>query len=211
MGLERIYLARHGQSESNRERRLCGQLDPALSALGLEQSRQLARVLAEVPLRAIFTSTLQRTAQMAAPTALARGLQAVAIDGLKELSLGALEGRFRDERDPEAQALWRRRKADPARFRASGGESFQDLEARALAALDRILASEPSGAALIVGHRESNRALLTGLLGWSAERVLEAKLRNHFVYDIDVAARAVVRTISLRDEDRGRAYPGFRT
>ena len=211
MGFDRIYLARHGQSESNLERRLCGQLDPALSPLGLEQSRQLARVLADVPLGAIFTSTLKRTAQMAEPTALARGLPALALAGLRELSLGALEGRFRDARDPEAQALWRRRKADPARFRAPGGEFFHELEARVLAALGEILASAPAGAALIVGHRESNRALLKGLLGWSTERALEAKLRNHFVYDIDVAARAVVRTISLRDEDCGRAYPGFRT
>lgn len=211
MGFDHIYLARHGQSESNLERRLCGQRDPALSALGLEQSRQLARVLADVPLRAIFTSTLKRTVQTAEPTALACGLPTLALAGLKELSLGVLEGRFRDERDPEAQALWRRRKADPARFCAPGGESFQDLEARVLAALGEILAGAPAGAALIVGHRESNRALLKGLLGWSTERVLEAKLRNHFVYDIDVGAGAVVRTISLREEDCGRAYPGFRT
>lgn len=211
MGLERIYLARHGQSESNSERRLCGQLDPALSALGVEQSWQLARVLAEVPLRAIFTSTLQRTAQTAAPIARARGLLPVALAGLKELSLGTLEGRFRDGRDPEAQALWQQRKADPARFRAPGGESFQELEARVLAALDQLLDSAPSGAALIVGHRESNRALLKGLLGWSTERVLTAKLRNYFVYDIDVAARTVVRTISLRGEDSERVYDGFRT
>ena len=211
MGLERIYLARHGQSESNSERRLCGQLDPALSALGVEQSRQLARVLAELPLRAIFTSTLQRTAQTAAPIARARGLPPVALAGLKELSLGTLEGRFRDARDPEAQALWQQRKADPARFRAPGGESFQELVARVLAALDQLLDSAPSGAALIVGHRESNRALLKGLLGWSTERVLTAKLRNYFVYDIDVATRTVVRTISLHGQDSGRVYDGFRT
>ena len=211
MGLERIYLARHGQSETNLERRLCGQLDPALSPLGIEQSRQLARVLADVPLRAIFTSTLQRTVQMAAPIARARGVASVALAGLNELALGVLQGRFRDERDPEAQALWQQRKADPAGFRAPGGESFQELEARVLAALDQMLESAPSGAALIIGHRESNRALLKGLLGWSTERVLQAKLRNHFVYDIDVAARTVVRTISLREEDAGQAYDGFRT
>ena len=130
---------------------------------------------------------------------------------MKELSLGTLEGRFRDERDPEAQALWQQRKADSARFRAPGGESFQELEARVLAALDQMLDSAPSGAALIVGHRESNRALLKGLLGWSTERVLTAKLRNYFVYDIDVAARTVVRTISLRGGDSERVYDGFRT
>lgn len=211
MGLERIYLARHGQSETNLERRLCGQLDPALSPLGVEQSRQLAHILADVPLRAIFTSRLQRTVQMAAPIARARGVAPVALAGLNELALGVLQGRFRDERDPEAQALWRERKADPARFRAPGGESFQELEARVLAALGQMLESASSGAALIIGHRESNRALLKGLLGWSTERVLQAKLRNYFVYDIDVAARTPVRTISLREEDAGQAYDGFRT
>lgn len=107
MAVERIYLARHGQSESNRERRLCGQQDPALSEVGLQQSHQLACVLADVPLAAVFSSK--------------------------------------------------------------------------------------------------------GLLGWSTERVLKEKLRNHFVYEIDVAARAVLRTVSLREEDAGAVYDGFRT
>ena len=74
-----------------------------------------------------------------------------------------------------------------------------------------MLGSAPAGAALIVGHRETNRALLKGLLGWSTERVLKEKLRNHFVYEIDVAARAVLRTVSLREEDAGAVYDGFRT
>lgn len=211
MPFERIYLARHGQSESNRERRLCGQLDPPLSALGLQQGRALARVLTEVPVDAIFTSTLRRTAQMAAPIAAARGLAVTPLPGLKELSLGALEGRYRDQRDPEAQALWQQRKADPARFRPPGGETFAELAARALAALEALQARSAGGAALIVGHRETNRALLAGLLGWSTERVLQEKLRNHLVYDIDVAARTVVRTISLREEDAGAVFDGYRT
>lgn len=211
MALERIYLARHGQSESNRQRRLCGQQDPALSEEGVRQSHQLARVLADVPLAAIFSSPLQRTVQTAAPTARTHGVPVTALPGFAELSLGALEGRFRDERDPEAQALWRQRKADPARFRPPGGETFDELAARALAALERVLDGVPAGAALIVGHRETNRALLQGLLGWSTERVLQQKLRNHFVYEIDVGARAVLRTLSLREEDAGAAFEGFRT
>lgn len=210
MTVERIYLARHGQSESNRERRLCGQQDPALTAEGVRQSHALAQALAGVPLAAIYCSPLRRTAQTAAPVAQAQGIAVTALPGLAELSLGALEGRFRDERDPEAQALWQQRKADPARFRPPGGETFAELEARALAALDGMLGAA-AGAALIVGHRETNRALLKGLLGWSTERVLREKLRNHFVYEIDVAARAVRRTLSLRDEDAGAAFDGYRT
>jgi hypothetical protein len=41
--------------------------------------------------------------------------------------------------------------------------------------------------------------------------VLRVKLRNHFLYDIDVAARTVVRTFSLREEDAGAVFEGYRT
>jgi broad specificity phosphatase PhoE len=212
---DRIYLARHGQSETNRERRLCGQLDPALTEVGVVQSRQLARVLAEVPLAAVFASGLRRTQQMAAPVAAARALAVTVVPEFNELSLGALEGRFRDERDPEAQALWQQRKAAPAVFRAPGGETFAELEARVLPALAALLHAG-AGSALIVGHRETNRALLKGLLGWPTGRVLGEKLRNHIVYEIDVsspetAARRVLRTISLREEDDGASWEGYRT
>jgi broad specificity phosphatase PhoE len=168
-------------------------------------------VLAQLPLDAIFTSTLRRTVQMASPLADARGLPLTALPGLKELCLGALEGRFRDERDPECQALWQQRKADPARFRPPGGETFAEMHERVLAALGALQARGAGGAALIVGHRETNRALLAGLLGWSTEQVLRVKLRNHFLYDIDVAARTVVRTFSLREEDAGAVFEGYRT
>lgn len=215
MPLDRIYLARHGQSETNRERRLCGQLDPALTAVGLAQAAALARLLAGVPLAAVFTSGLQRTQQMAAPVAAARGLPITALTAFNELSLGELEGRFRDQRDPAAQALWQQRKAAPALFRPPGGETFAELEARVLPALATLLQAG-AGSALIVGHRETNRALLKGLLGWPTERVLGEKLRNHLVYEIDVRAtdayaRRVLRTISLREEDAGASWEGYRT
>jgi broad specificity phosphatase PhoE len=216
MPFARIVLARHGQSEFNRERRLCGQMDPPLSALGVQQSHHLARALAAMPLAAIFTSRLQRTQQSAAPVAQAHGLAVTVLPALDELSLGVLEGRFRDQRDPPAQALWQQRKASPASFRADGGESFAQLEARVLPALQALLAgaapvAAEGGVALIVGHRETNRALLKGLLGWPTGRVLGEKLRNHLVYEIDPGARRVLRTISLRADDAGASWDGFRT
>ena len=215
MPFDRIYLARHGQSETNRERRLCGQLDPALTEDGLAQAAALARLLAGVSLAAVFTSGLRRTQQMAAPLAAARKLPVTVLAAFNEMSLGALEGRFRDERDPQAQALWQQRKAAPAAFRAPGGETFAELEARVLPALAALLQAG-QGSALIVGHRETNRALLKGLLGWTTERVLGEKLRNHLVYEIDVGApdahaRRVLRTISLREEDAGASWEGYRT
>jgi broad specificity phosphatase PhoE len=73
-----IYLARHGKSEMNNQRLVTGQLNPALSDKGIAQSEALARLLQHEPLRAIYTSALERTAQTAAPTARMHGLTPVA-------------------------------------------------------------------------------------------------------------------------------------
>ena len=86
-----IFLVRHGQSEWNNQGRITGQLNPGLSAKGVEQSEALAQCLlgegfgghdfggtdvagpflAGQSLAAIYTSALLRTAQTAQPTATA--------------------------------------------------------------------------------------------------------------------------------------------
>lgn len=44
-----IFLARHGQSESNLEERISGQADPNLTEKGLRQAQRLAEVLRGIP------------------------------------------------------------------------------------------------------------------------------------------------------------------
>ncbi|MEQ1806185.1 MAG: histidine phosphatase family protein, partial [Burkholderiaceae bacterium] len=134
-----IFLARHGQSESNNQKLITGQLDVHLSERGREQSESLARCLADEPLAAIYTSALVRTVETAQPTASAKQLAIVSLPALNEIHLGVLQGRHRDERDTQAQMLWAQWQADLWNYRVPGGETFTELAQRAGQALEDIL------------------------------------------------------------------------
>jgi broad specificity phosphatase PhoE len=205
-----LYLARHGQSEWNHQSRITGQTDIGLSPQGVAQSDSLAQCLTVVPLRAIYASALQRTISTAQPTAEAQGLGIVSLPGLNEIHLGELQGRFRDERDPDAQALWAQWQADPWNFCVPGGERFADFAQRVHDALQRILQQHAGQEVLVVGHRATNRVLLGHLLGWPIERWGDLQQRHKFCYRLRLgAAQPQVDSFVLSGSQAGTCSPGL--
>jgi broad specificity phosphatase PhoE len=207
-----LYLARHGQSEWNNLGRVTGQLDPGLSATGHEQSAGLALCLKDESLDAIYSSALKRTLATAAPTAAASGLPVVPLAALNEIHAGDLQGRFRDERDAEAQALWAQWKADLWGAGLPGGERFDEFALRVGAALQAILRRHEGQRVLVVGHSATNRVVLGTLLGWPRERWSELRPRNKYLYRLTLgAAEPEVATYTLGGSKTGRCEPGFIT
>src|SRR6266540_1828092 len=86
----RIYVARHGQTDWNVERRLQGATDVPLNEAGRRQAADLAARLAGVPLDRIYSSALKRSRETA--EALRGRAPIEALAGLNEQSLGAFEG-----------------------------------------------------------------------------------------------------------------------
>jgi broad specificity phosphatase PhoE len=207
--LTTIFLARHGQSESNHQSLITGQLDAGLSARGREQSEALAHCLTGESIAAIYTSALRRTVDTAQPTAAAKQLPIVSLPELNEIHLGVLQGRYRDERDPQAQALWAQWQADLWNFRVPGGETFEELAHRAGQALDELLRRHCGQSLLIVGHRATNRVLLGMLLGWPRKRWAEIRLRNKFFYAVRPGAPPDVTTIALSGSKAGVRQAGL--
>jgi broad specificity phosphatase PhoE len=207
-----LYLARHGQSEWNNVGRVTGQLDPGLSATGHEQSEGLALCLKDESLDAIYSSALRRTLATAAPTAAASGLPVVQLTALNEIHAGDLQGRFRDERDAEAQALWAQWKADLWGACLPGGERFDEFALRIGAALQTILHRHEGQRVLVVGHSATNRVVLGTLLGWPRERWHELRPRNKYLYRLTLGgAEPEVATYTLGGSKTGRCEPGFVT
>ena len=204
-----VFLARHGQSENNNQGLITGQLDVGLSPKGEGQAQALAQCLRGESLAAIYTSTLKRTVQTAQPTADALGLPIVPLPGLAEIHMGQLEGRFRDERDPEAQALWAQWQADLWHYQVPGGEGFTAFAERVGATLQDLLARHAGQKVLIVGHRATNRVLLGMLLGWPRERWEELRLRNKFFYRVQPGDTPAIATYTLSGSKTGRCEDGF--
>jgi len=204
-----LFVARHGQSEWNHQGRITGQLDIGLSPEGRQQGEAIARCLADEPLDAIVTSALQRTIATAQPTASAKGLPIATLAALNEIHLGVLQGRLRDERDPEAQALWAAWQADMWGHRVPGGERFDEFAARVEGALASILREHRGRRVLVVGHRATNRVLLGILLGWPRERWPQIRLGNKRFYRIAPGTPAQVTTYWVGGEKAGASRAGF--
>jgi alpha-ribazole phosphatase len=159
------YLARHGRIEPpGAPKRFIGQVDPPLSAQGIEQARRLGRILGGVALTAIFCSDLQRSLKTAEIVAAGQAIRPQARRDLREIGLGEWEGLTFDEVRRRYPREFQERGQNIAEYRPPGGESFADCSRRAVSAFEEILAST-RGNVLIVGHAGVNRAILCHALG----------------------------------------------
>lgn len=180
----RIYLARHGQTDWNAERRLQGHTDIELNETGRRQAAELAARLDGVELDAIYSSQLRRSRDTA--QVVAGGRKVVSLAELNEQMLGEFEGAYLDGRDSEAVTEFERRSADP-NDTMSGGESIEQHLARVSSALEQIRGRHPSGRILIVGHGGTNAQILRALLGLSFEEAGGISQANSELYLIELS------------------------
>lgn len=179
----RIYVARHGQTEWNAVGRMQGSADIPLNENGRRQARQLADRLAGIPFDAIYSSTLQRSAQTAEAFRGRAPIQALA--GLNEQSVGGFTGMTQDERDRARREAFERRHQDPDDT-LDGGESANHHFARVDAAVKDIRARHPVGNVLIVGHGGTNVHVLRSVMGLTAEQADAIDQANDEVYMVEL-------------------------
>ena len=104
-----ILLARHGETDWNREGRFQGWADPPLNATGCAQAVELSVELMAEDLAAVYSSPLRRAYETAEVVAASRGLEPVTVDALREVDVGSWSGLTRAEielRFPDQYAKW---------------------------------------------------------------------------------------------------------
>jgi broad specificity phosphatase PhoE len=159
-----IWLARHGETAYNAERRFQGQGAVPLSERGLEQARELAQAAEQHAFAALWSSPLPRARQTAEVVAERLRLEIREEPRLMETDAGDWTDRpFAEVEadDPERFAGFIA--GDPA-FAFPGGESFAEQQERVVAALEDIRAAGPLPA-LVVCHRNSIRLALERVQG----------------------------------------------
>jgi broad specificity phosphatase PhoE len=143
-----ILLARHGETDWNREGRWQGWADPPLNETGRTQARALARQLRDTPFDAVYASDLRRAHETAEIVAKPHGVPVVADPGLREIDVGSWSGLTRAEL--------------AARFPNGDrpdGETREQHADRVLAAVARIAREHPGARILLVTHGGTMRAL----------------------------------------------------
>ena len=152
-----FLLARHGQTDWNRDARFQGHADPPLNERGSERVRALARPLADEQLAAIYSSNLRRASETAKIVAQTLRTTYEARRDLREIDVGEWSGltiEEIEERFPEG--LRRHRAAGDGWERVEPHAAMRD---RILEAVRTIAAAHPGSSVLIVGHGRTIRAL----------------------------------------------------
>jgi phosphoserine phosphatase len=158
-----ILLARHGESDWNRDRRWQGHADRPLTDLGREQARALADRLAATELDAVYSSDLERARETAAIVAESHQLPVNELSDLREVDVGSWSGLTRaeaEERFPNAFRRWTEGEEG-----WDDGETYEQLSERVIGAVLAIAARHPRDRVLLVAHGGSIRAVHAAALG----------------------------------------------
>lgn len=182
-----LLLARHGETHWNATRRWQGHEDIPLNDRGRAQARELADLLADEPVSAVYASDLQRARETAEIVGNRMGLPVETDPRLREIFFGGWEGLTTPEiehRFPDEVARWR---ADDGTNAFAGGETYTAMGDRVVAALDEIARAHPGETVLVVLHGGPIRGLLAHAAGitYGEQRILRAHLANGEVVRVE--------------------------
>jgi broad specificity phosphatase PhoE len=152
--MTRVILARHGETDWNRDGIWQGHGDPPLNALGRRQSASLADRLGDLEIDVLYSSDLRRALETAEIVAGAKGLGVVPDPELREMDVGSWTGLTRTQIEERYPGMT-----------YHDGESREAFDNRVVTALHRLAASHDGGCVIAVTHGGVIRTLQRHVLG----------------------------------------------
>jgi probable phosphomutase (TIGR03848 family) len=137
-----LLLIRHGENDFVKKHRLAGRLPGvSLNDKGRQQALAIAEKLATAPLKAIYSSPLERAVETAEPLAKAFNLPVLTRPGLIETDPGEWTGQ--SFKKLGRTQVWRTVQSAPSRFRFPGGEAFAECQQRICQELQTLAGQHP--------------------------------------------------------------------
>lgn len=169
-----IYLIRHGRPRfSDDLRRFLGRTNLPLSQNAWKELLPASNYLSDKGITAVFTSPLVRCVQTA-KIIFGSNVRHTICPELVEINMGGWEMKTRDEIESIYPGEYQRRGQDMAAYRPPGGESFLDVQKRAVSALQK-LARESAEPIAVVAHAGVNRCVLCAIQGRSLSELFDIR------------------------------------
>ena len=148
-----LVITRHGYSEYNKTRMYTGQVDVALTELGLRQAEKTAEYVAEnYKIDAIYSSDLRRAMSTAIPLSERLGISVIKEPLIKEIYGGLWENKLMPEIDEKYHDDYQVYKTTIGLARCTGGESMAELQARALEGMRNIAEANDGKTVFVATH-----------------------------------------------------------
>ncbi len=195
----RLFLVRHGETESNRLNLALGRDDVPLNERGLWQAQRVGRALEHEPLAAVYSSPLRRTLDTASAVAKPHGLVVQTEQGLIEMDIGEVDGLTLAEvgsRYPDLLQAWV--SEDGPRQPMPGGECLVDVQERAWGTVQELAARHGDEAVAAVTHNFVILSVLVRALGIG---LAQFRRLRHSVGAVSVVDFLPARVVLVRMND----------
>lgn len=179
-----LFLVRHALTPMT-GKKLSGWLPGiSLSSEGVDQASHVADRLKDVPLKAVYSSPLERCYETAEQIASHHKVRVQVVEGIGEIRYGDWEGKTLASL--YKSKLWGELKARPGDFRFPNGETVREAQTRGMSTIEALRPLHRSQAIAVCSHADLIRLLVAGYTGLSID-----------LYDRITIAPASVTTLML--------------
>ncbi len=161
-----LLLIRHGENDFVKTGKLPGQSPGIhLNERGQKQAQALAEALTQVPIKAIYSSPLERAMESAQPIATSHKLQITQEPRLMDANVGHWQGK--SLKVLRLTNAWKVVQHSPSRFAFPEGESFIDVQTRIADSLESIVKkhNKPKDIIVVVFHADPIKLAVSHFLG----------------------------------------------
>ncbi|MEK7442398.1 MAG: MSMEG_4193 family putative phosphomutase [Chloroflexota bacterium] len=162
--MSQLLLIRHGENDYTRKGKLAGWTPGVhLNDVGQAQAQALAEKLAHTPIKAIYSSPLERAIETALPLAKAKGLTIHKRSDVGEVRYGEWTGK--SLKALARTKLWQVVQKQPSAMQFPDGETLRDVQSRAVNEIEKIAAAHPKDMVAIFSHGDIIKLVLAHYLG----------------------------------------------
>ena len=161
--MTQVFLIRHGHNDWA-DKKLAGWTPGVhLNDAGRQQATALVERLSPIELEAIYSSPLERALETAAPLARARALKVIRMRDVGEVRYGDWQGKSLGQLKKRKE--WAIVQMAPSVMRFPNGESLREMQSRAVAGVERIVAAHPTGNVAVFSHGDVIKAIVAHFVG----------------------------------------------
>jgi probable phosphoglycerate mutase len=165
----RLYLIRHAVTAETGVTLSGRQSGIALSTAGVAMAERAAAMLADLPVRAVYTSPILRCRQTARSFGAEWALDPIVDRGLIEADYGTWSGR--SLKSLYRLKAWQRLMESASRFRFPQGETLGEVQRRSVAAVEALAQRHGDNDVALVSHADVIRVILAHYLGMPLDLV----------------------------------------
>lgn len=190
-----ILLIRHGENDYTHKGKLAG-WTPAvrLNEKGQAQAGAVAERLTSAPIKAIYSSPLERAMETAQPLAKAKGLSVHKLEGVGEVRYGEWTGK--SIKALSRTKLWAVVQRRPSAMEFPGGETLRAVQSRAVDAIETLARRHPRHFVAVFSHGDVIKLILAHYLGAPLDMFQRIMISTGSVSHLRLGGMPMVLTIN---------------